>query len=260
MDAKARKRAERRLRGRLSSARFWTSVSGATVAGSAFFVPYGGLAGSDGIWMVAAGFSTALAVVRWLDYRRLSAVMPAERASLELHGPTGLSQEARGFFSEAAEALRRGRMHSQFKRSAALGPYQRLERASVTAEHLAQRLEGNPEASAALAGAATAGPELYRLALTIRDVERSMSIAKGPKQSSLRADRDRLVERLEAGVSAYEDMVTAAGECLAGSVGLREALAANSADATLETLTDAADRLRAAGDAATEIRSRIQLQ
>ncbi|MCH7230406.1 hypothetical protein L0U85_05985 [Glycomyces sp. L485] len=259
MDAKARKRAERRLRARLSSAKFWTSVSGATVAGAAFFVPYGGVVGSDGIWVVAAGFSTALAVVRALDYRRLARAMPAERDSLELHGPSGLRQEARGFFGEAADALRRGRMRSQFRRSAALGPYQRLERASVTAEQLAQRLEGNPEAADALAGAAKAGPELFRLALTIRDVEQAVKIASGPRQAALRADRDRLVERLEAGVSAYEDMVAAAGECLAGSVGLREALAQHS-DETLETLTDAADRLRAAGDAASEIRGRIQLQ
>lgn len=260
MDAKARKRAVRRLRSRLSSAKFWTVLSGATVAGSAFFLPVGGVAGSDGVWVVAAGFSTALATVRWLDYRRLARAMPAERDALELHGPPGLRQEARGILGEAALTLRRGRMRSQFRRSAALGPYQRLERASVTAEQLAQRLQGNPEAVAALAGAAKAGPELFGLALTVRDVEQAIAIASGPRQATLRADRDSLVERLEAGVSAYEDMVAAAGECLAGSVSLREALAANESDATLETLTDAADRLRAAGDAAGEIRSRIQLQ
>ncbi|GAB3646991.1 phage shock envelope stress response protein PspM [Glycomyces tarimensis] len=260
MDAKARKRAARRLRSRLSAARFWTTVSGATVAGSAFFVPFDGVTGSDGVWVVTAGLSTALAAVRWLDYRRLSLVMPAERISLELHGPTGLRQEARGFFGEAADALRRGRMRSQFRRSAALGPYQRLERASATAEQLAQRLEGNPEATAALGGAATAGPELFYLALTVRDVEQAMSVASGPRREHLEADRDRLVQRLVAGVDAYEDMVAAAGECLAGSIGLREALASSSADATLETLTDAADRLRAAGDAASEIRGRIRLQ
>ncbi|WP_051393307.1 phage shock envelope stress response protein PspM [Glycomyces arizonensis] len=260
MDAKARKRAVSRLRSRLSSARFWTVVSGTTVAGSAFFLPVGGVAGSDGVWVVAAGFSTALAAVRWLDYRRLARVMPAERETLELHGPAGLRQEARGFLGEAADTLRRGRMRSQFRRSAAFGPYRRLERASVTAERLAQRLQGNPDAAAALAGAAKAGPELFQLALAVRDVEQSIDIASGPRQGALRADRDRLIERLEAGVSAYEDMVVAAGECLAGSVGLREALAANSADATLETLADAADRLRAAGAAASEIRGKIQLQ
>ncbi|GAB4007578.1 hypothetical protein GCM10029992_61700 [Glycomyces albus] len=81
MDAKARKRARRRLRGRLSSARFWTVVSGASVAGSAYFVPFDGMTGSDGVWIVVAGFSTALAVLRWLDYRRLSRLMPAERDS-----------------------------------------------------------------------------------------------------------------------------------------------------------------------------------
>ncbi len=259
MDAKARKHAVRRLRSRLSSARFWTVVSGATVAGSAFFLPVGGVSGSDGAWVVAAGFSTALAAVRWTDYRRLARVMPAEREALELHGPAGLRQEARGMIGEAAASLRRGRMRSQFRRSAALGPYQRLERASTAAEQFAQRLQGNPEAVAALSGAAKAGPELYRLALAVRDVEQSIAIASGPRQATLRADRDLLVERLEAGVSAYEDMVVAAGECLAGSVGLREALAASSADATMETLTDAADRLRAAGDAASEIRGSIHL-
>jgi hypothetical protein len=260
VDAKARKHAVRRLRSRLSSARFWTVVSGATVSGAAFFLPVDGVTGSDGAWVVAAGFSTALATVRWLDYRRLARVLPAEREALELHGPAGLRQEARGILGEAAASLRRGRIRAQFRRSAALRPYQRLEKASVTAEQFAQRLQGNPEAAAALAGAAKAGPELYRLALAVRDVEQSIAIASGPRRDSLRADRDRLLERLETGVSAYEDMVAAAGECLAGSVGLREALAASSADATLETLTDAADRLRAAGAAASEIRSSIHLE
>ncbi|WP_100445955.1 phage shock envelope stress response protein PspM [Glycomyces xiaoerkulensis] len=261
MDARDRKRARRRLRGRLSSARFWTAAAGGSVAGSAFFVPFDGITGSDGVWVVAAGLSGALAVVRWLDYRRLARAMPAERDSLELHGGRAeLGSEVRGFFGEAAEMLRRERMRSKFRRSAAWGPYQRLERAGVTAEQLAQRLEGDPEAGAALAGAAGAGQELYRLALTVRDVEQSIRLARGPKLETLKEDRDRLVERLESGVGAYEDMVAAAGECLAGSVGLREALAANSADDTLETLTDAAERLRAAGDAASEIRGRIRLE
>lgn len=259
MDAKARKYAVRRLGARLSSARFWTVISGATLAGSGFFVPFDGLTGSDGVWIVCAGFSTALAVVRWADYRRLARALPAERDSLELHGPAGLRQEARGVVGEAAEALRRSRMRKQFRRSAALGHYQRLERASVTAEQFADRLQGNPEATVALSGAAKAGPELFQLALTVKDVEQAIRIAPVEKKAALTADRDRLLERLEAGVNAYEDMVSAAGECLAGSVGLREALAANAADSTLETLTDAADRLRAAGDAASDIRGRIQL-
>ncbi|THV43510.1 phage shock envelope stress response protein PspM [Glycomyces buryatensis] len=260
MDAKARKRAERRMQTRLSSAKSWTVISGAAVAGGAFFVPYGGISGSDGAWVIAAGLSTTLAVLRWLDYRRLARALPAARDSLEINGSAGLGQEVRGFAGEVADALRRGRMRSKFRRSAALAPYLRLERASITAEDLAERLEGNPEALAALAGAGNAGRELLRLAATIRDVEQSIRIAPEGKKRSLEADRDRLIERLEAGVTAYEDMVSAAGECLAESVGLREALAAHSADETLESLTDAADRLRAAGDAASEIRGRIRLQ
>ena len=259
MDAKARKRARRRLRGRLSSARFWTVVSGATVAGSAYFVPFGGLTGSDGAWIVAAGFSTALAVLRWMDYRRLSRIMPAERDSLELHGSAVLGDEVRGFLGEAAGALRRERIRKQFRRSAAWAPYQRLERASTTAEQLADRLADHPDAAEALGHAAQAGQELYRLAVTVRDVEQAMQIAGRPRHERLRGERDRLVERLVAGVDAYEDMVSAAGEALAGSVGLREALAASGHDRTLETLTDAAERLRAAASAASEIRAQVEL-
>ena len=114
MDAKARKHAAKRMRARLSGAKFWTVVSGTTVAGAAFFVPFDGLAASDGIWVVAAGFSTALAVLRWSDYRRIARLLPAERDSLELHGPAGLRQEARGWFGEAAGSLRRARMRSYF--------------------------------------------------------------------------------------------------------------------------------------------------
>ncbi|GAA2164938.1 MULTISPECIES: phage shock envelope stress response protein PspM [Glycomyces] len=258
MDAKDRKRALKRLRSRLSSAKFWTTTAGGAAAGSAFFMPYAGLGAPDGVWVTIAGFSTAMAVVRWLDYRRLARVIPAaERASLELHGPAQLSKEARGLFGETAEAIRRGRIRAQFRRSRALQPYERLERASIAAEQMAKRLEGNDEAVAILAGASKAGQELYRLALGVKDVEAAIAIAPEVKRAGLGANLDRMVERLETGVAAYEDMVSAAGECLAGSIGLQQALSAHRADETLDLLTDAADRLRAAGVAASEIRGSV---
>lgn len=258
MDAKDRKRAFKRLRSRLSSAKSWTTTAGGAVAGSAFFVPYMGLGAADGVWVTVAGFSTAMAVVRWLDYRRLARALPAaERDSLEIHGPARLSKEARGLFGETAEAIRRGRIRAQFRRSRALRPYERLEQASIAAEHMAQRLEGNEEAVAILAGAARAGQELYRLALGVRDVEQAIAIAPETKRAGMEANLVRMVERLETGVAAYEDMVSAAGECLAGSIGLQQALSAHRTDETLDLLTDAADRLRAAGDAASEIRGSV---
>jgi hypothetical protein len=258
VDAKDRKRAFKRLRSRLSSAKSWTTVAGGAVAGSAFFVPYMGLGAADGVWVTVAGFSTAMAVVRWLDYRRLARVLPAaERDSMELHGPARLSKEARGLFGETAEAIRRGRIRAQFRRSRALRPYERLEQASIAAEHMAQRLEGNEEAVAILAGAAKAGQELYRLSLGVKDVEQAIAIAPETKRSGMEANLSRMVERLETGVAAYEDMVSAAGECLAGSIGLQQALSAHRTDETLDLLTDAADRLRAAGDAASEIRGSV---
>ncbi|MCC3762267.1 hypothetical protein K3N28_04170 [Glycomyces sp. TRM65418] len=258
MDAKDRKRAFKRLRSRLSSAKSWTTTAGGAVAGSAFFVPYMGLGAPDGVWVTVAGFSTAMAVVRWLDYRRLARALPAvERDSLEILGPARLSKEARGLFGETAEAIRRGRIKAQFRRSRALRPYERLERASIAAEQMAQRLEGNAEAVAILAGAAKAGHELYRLALGVRDVEQAIAIAPEAKRAGMEANLSRMVERLEHGVAAYEDMVSAAGECLAGSIGLQQALSAHGGDETLDLLTDAADRLRAAGDAASEIRGSV---
>ncbi|MEV3934916.1 hypothetical protein AB0K52_02885 [Glycomyces sp. NPDC049804] len=257
MDAKDRKRALKRLRSRLSSAKSWTAFAGGAAAGSAFFAPYAGLGTPDGVWITVAGFSTAMAVVRWFDYRRLARVIPADvRDSLELHGPTRLSKEARGLFGETAEAIRRGRIRAQFRRSRALGPYERLERASIAAEQMAKRLDGNAEAVAILAGASKAGQELYRLALGVKDVEAAIEIAPDVKRPGMGANLDRMVERLETGVAAYEDMVSAAGECLAGSIGLQQALSAH-ADETLDLLTDAADRLRAAGDAASEIRGSV---
>ncbi|HEX2144288.1 MAG TPA: hypothetical protein VHG10_07265 [Glycomyces sp.] len=261
MDAKDRKRAFKRLRSRLSAAKFWTTTAGGAGAGSAFFVPYAGLGTPDGVWVTVAGFSTAMAVVRWLDYKRLANALPAaERASLELHGPAKLAKEARGLFGETAEAIRRGRIRAQFRHSRALRPYERLEQASIAAEHMANRLDDNEEAVAILAGAAKAGQELYRLALSVKDVEQTIAIAPETKRSGMAVNLDRMVERLETGVRAYEDMVSAAGECLAGSIGLQHALADHRADATLDLLTDAADRLRAAGDAASEIHGRIDPQ
>jgi len=259
VDAKDRKRAFKRLRSRLSAAKFWTTTAGGAVAGSAFFVPYAGLGTADGVWVTVAGFSTAMAVVRWLDYRRLAHALPdAERASLELHGPARLAKEARGLFGETAEAIRRGRIRAQFRHSRALRPYERLEQASIAAEHMANRLDGNHEAVAILAGAAKAGQELYRLALSVKDVEEALAIAPETKRAGMDASLARMVERLETGVAAYEDMVSAAGECLAGSIGLQQALSAHRTDETLDLLTDAADRLRAAGDAASEIRGSVR--
>jgi len=261
VDAKARKRAFKRLRARLSSAKGWTTVAAGSAAGSAFFVPYMGLGTADGVWVTVAGFSTALAVIRWFDYRRLARALPeAERDSLELHGPAKLAKEARGLFGETAEAIRRGRIRAQFRRSRALRPYERLEQASIAAEHMAQRLEGNDEAVAILANAAKAGQELYRLALGVKDIEQAIAIAPDTKRSGMNANLARMVDRLETGVTAYEDMVSAAGECLAGSIGLQQALTDHRTDETLDMLTDAADRLRAAGDAASEIRGRINPQ
>lgn len=258
MDAKDRKRAFKRLRSRLSSAKSWTTTAGASIAGSAFFIPYMGLGAPDGVWVTVAGFSTAMAVVRWLDYRRLARALPAaERVSLELHGPAQLAKEARGLFGETAGAIRRGRIRAQFRGSRALRPYERLEKASIAAEGMAQRLEGDGEAVAILAGASKAGQELYRLALGVKDFEQAMAVAPQSRRPGMEANLARMVERLEAGVSAYEDMVSAAGECLAGSIGLQQALSDHRADETLELLNDAADRLRAAGDAASEIRGRL---
>lgn len=258
MDAKARKRAFKRLRGRLSSAKYWTTVAGGSIAGSAFFTPYLGPSALDGVWITVAGFSTALAAVRWFDYRRLARALPAaERDSLEIHGPARLYKEARGLFGETADAIRRGRVKARFRGSRALRSYERLERASIAAEQMAQRLDGHPEAVAILAGAAQAGQELYRLALGVKDVEQAMAIASEGRRAGMEANLARMVERLEAGVAAYEDMVSAAGECLAGSIGLQQALTDHRADETLDLLTDAADRLRAAGDAASEIHGRI---
>ena len=68
-------------------------------------------------------------------------------------GRRGLAKEARGLFGETAEAIRRGRIRAQFRDSRALRPYERLEQASIAAEHMANRLEGNDEAVAILAGA-----------------------------------------------------------------------------------------------------------
>lgn len=256
MDAKDRKRAYKRLRSRLSAARSWTVTAGGALAGTAFFIPYSGLGVPDGVWATVAGFSTAMAVIRWFDYRRLRDALPAtERDSLEILGPGRLTKEVRGFFGEAADAIQKGRVRSRFKGSRALRPYERLERASIAAEQMANRLQGNDEAVAILAGAGKAGRELYQLALSVKDVEQAAAVAPGAKR--LDDSLDRMVERLEAGVSAYEDMVSAAGECLAGSIGLQHELSAHRADETLDVLTDAADKLRAAGDAASEIRGTL---
>jgi hypothetical protein len=258
VDAKARKRAFKRLRARLSSAKYWTTVAGGSVAGGAFFTPYLGPSAIDGVWITVAGFSTAMAVIRWFDYRRLAGALPAaERESLEIHGPARLSKEARGLFGETAQAIRRGRVKSRFRGSRALRPYERLEQASIAAEQMAQRLEGNAEAVAILAGASRAGQDLYGLALGVKDFEQAMAIAPEGRRAAMEANLARMVGRLETGVAAYEDMVSAAGECLAGSIGLQHALSDHRADETLDLLTDAADRLRAAGDAASEIHGRI---
>lgn len=231
----------KKLRRRLRAARRWTVLSGLFGGATAVLVPYAGLGGPDAIWAALTGASIGMAALRWFDYRNLSKALPQETARLAQHGAYTLAGELNNLGEAAAGVLHRKRTETQFRRSAARRPYERLEAASRAYSGLVARLDG--PAREAVDDVADVAEQLRGLAHQVRNVERSIDVAHGPQRHSLIESHRQLVGRLEAGVSAYESMVAGAAQIVAES-GAMGHMVPGGEDLTVRRLTDAADRLK----------------
>ncbi|MGH3738453.1 MAG: phage shock envelope stress response protein PspM [Micromonosporaceae bacterium] len=225
-----RERHLRRLRKLRRAARRWTVYAGGLGGATAVLTPYAGLGLPDAGWAAGAGVATALAVFRWMDYRRLRTApvpeaLPADARTTPWERLLGRS---------VTEELRRQRERLTFRDSAATAAWQRLDRASRAMPALAERL---PSSAAEAAAEGLAVETVLRdLAYRIVDVEKGIAASPRDARRPLEVARDGLVEQLTEGVEAYERLVAAAAECVAEGARRVD----NSAAARL---TEATDRL-----------------
>lgn len=237
-----------RLRG---SAQRWTAVAAALVAAGAVLLPYHGIGLPDAFWAAGAGGSAVLAWFRWNDVRALSAqpapppLTPSERAQ---HNQERLeSFVSRLPIGRAALArLHRSQHLSKLRGSAVAALGARLDRAGTTLTGFAARVD--PEV---LDEALTAERGLRDLAERIAGVERALALPTSAPggHDQLRAAHADLVDRLGAGVGAYEGLVAAAASVVAENGRLGQQVA-------VDRLTEAADRLRGVAEGLAEFQAR----
>ncbi|HEX2419568.1 MAG TPA: hypothetical protein VHJ83_15825 [Micromonosporaceae bacterium] len=205
----------RRLYRMRRATRRWTVSAAALFGAAAVLVPYAGVGPGDAGWAAAAGGSAALAVFRWLDYRR-AAALPVPEPSINPTGTgSGLDRLLRShpLGRTISDELHRHRERLVFRDSGAATAWQRLERASRAMPALAERL---PDSAADAAAEGLAVEAVLRdLAHRIVDVERGLAAAPADTREPLRQARDVLVAHLTEGVDAYERLVAAAAECVA---------------------------------------------
>ncbi|GAA4924610.1 hypothetical protein LX16_0057 [Stackebrandtia albiflava] len=241
----------KRLRRRLRAARRWSVWAGLFGGTAAVLVPYQGLGPLDAVWAGLFGGSAVLAAFRWIDYRRMSAAMPGESEQLALHGTAALSLEAQTVANELARKVRGKRESAQFRRSAANPAFTRLVAATRAFDDLAPRLTG--PAADVLTDVRGAATSLKDLAEQIRGLERSIAVAPADRQASLGSAHQALLERLESGVTSYEDMVGAAAEVVAEQSAL-SSLTHPGGDLTGSRLAEATEQLRGFASAVSEMR------
>lgn len=250
--ADERARYFRRLRRLRRSARRW-SVAGAGLAGAAaVLTPYAGLGLPDAAWAAAAGGSIMLAGWRWADLRR-AAARPAPPPA----DPAVAADRARARFVAAVEAapggrtalaeVRRHRGRFAVRGTAALGPWDRLDRAAATLSGLAPRLTGL--GAPAVLDAAVAEDTLRDLAHRVAGVEKAARFAPPDTKPSLDAAHRDLTRQLDEGVTAYERLVAAAASYVAedGRTGTEHP--------AVSRLTEAGDLLRGVASGLAEVRA-----
>ena len=236
MTGDARQRHIRRMKRRYRSARRWTVLAAMFGGAAAVLLPYAGLGAFDAFWAAAAGGSTALAVLRWRDHRRLAA-LPLPPSSSPDPRMSGIERWLAGHQLGRAlsEELRRQRDRMTFRGSAAADVWQRLDRAARAMPALAARL---PESAGESVAEAIAVERVLRdLAYRIVDVERGIAAAPADSRDPLVQARDALLRQLTEGVEAYERLVAAAAECVA------EGAYPDSDTSVTARLTAATDRL-----------------
>lgn len=239
----------KRLRRRLRSARRWTVTAGLFGGVTAVLVPYQGLGAPDAVWAGLFGLSAAAAAIRWVDYRRLSKALPEENRQLALHGTAALAVEAQTVAGALAEKIRGKRVAVSYRGSAAAEPHDRLARADRIFAEVEPQLTG--PARETVADVQQAGMALHELAEQIRGVERSAPLNDPAARAALDTRKQELVDRLQAGVSAYEKAVADAAKCLAEQTALDGVVTGG--DPTLQRLSEASQKLRGHAEAVGEM-------
>ena len=218
---------------------------------AAVLIPYAGLGPYDAIWAGLFGGSAMMAVFRWVDYRKMAKSLPDESEMLAVHGTAALSVEAQTAAHALASQIRRRREGVRFRKSAAAPAFTRLTGAVQTFDELVPRL---PDPTTSVTTDVQAAEAALRdLAEQVRGIEKSIEVAPAGRRDALRASHRALVERLEAGVSAYEEMVAAAAEVVAEQSALSHATEP-AGHLPADRLTAATEQLRGFAEAAGEMR------
>lgn len=205
----------RRLRG---SAQRWSVLSGGLGGAAAILTPYQGIGPLDAIWVGAAGAAGALALWRLSDLRSLAAQPvpdPPDPAVAARRTQARLLAAVRRLPAGQAALAEVRKRHARFglRRSAAAGPWTRLDRAAETLSAVSGRLGGSAEV--AILEAAVAERGLRDTAHRVASVERALRFAPPDARGTLQEAHRALVAQLTEGVAAYERLVAAAAGVLA---------------------------------------------
>nr|MDT0657092.1 hypothetical protein [Micromonospora sp. DSM 115978] len=249
--ADERARHFRRLRRLRRSARRWSVLAGGLGGAAAILTPYQGLGLPDAFWAAAAGGSLALTYWRWSDLRALAArpappppdpVAAAEQTRARIVAAVERLPAGRGALAE----VRRQRARHALRGSAAVGAWDRLDRAAQTMAGLADRLTGPVEA--AVLEAAVAERSLRDLAHRVASVEKAVALAPAETRAGLQMSHRGLLAQLGDGVAAYEALVAAAAGYVAedGTEGREHG--------AVSRLTEAGDLLRGFAAGLAELR------
>jgi hypothetical protein len=196
----------RRLTRSRGRARRVTVVAAALTGAAAVALPYGGIGLPDLAWAAAAAGAVASSVVRWRDDRVLRA-LPAP-------APAAVAAPALGDAGRSA-LLVIGQVVTRYgaRGSSAAPLLRRLDRAARAMSLVAASL--GPSADDARREAVHAERALRAAAARLVAVERAAAVA--PPDARVRLDPGAAALRtgLAEGVTAYERLVAAAGECVA---------------------------------------------
>jgi hypothetical protein len=233
------------LRRSRTAARAWTVWAGALGSAAAVAIPYAGLGWPDIGWAGSAGGAITFAVLRWRDHLAVRAAPippplphrpPAQRIARRLTPIVGPA------LSAIAERPRRVAV----RRSSAAAPaVDRLNYATRTLPKLLDKL--GPSAGDTAREAAGAHAALRQLAARVSVVEKTLAVAPAESRNALLEVRSSLVDQLNYGVEAYEQLGGAAAECVA-------ALARGGDSLAVRRLTEATDVLRGLAQGLTEVK------
>lgn len=235
----------RKLRRRLRSARTWT-VWASTFGGAALVaVPYAGLGWPDIFWAGTAGGSLAVALFRWSDYRSVKALPVPEPVPQRPASERITKALAPVVGPNIVNLFDRPRRISVKPISAAAPAAYRLNSVARRLPELLGRL--GPHAGDTAREAAGAHEALREVAIRVNVIEKTLPVVPPESRASLLAARADLVSQLDDGAVAYEQLASAAAECVA-------ALARGGDKLAVTRLTEAGDKIAGLAKGLVEVK------